>query len=294
MKFYCIVDDLEHIHNPEAYEFLRKACEARDITFVPIEVESFDFSIATNDFLEQDAMLYRLSISRRAKLLEGLLARADTATLYRDRTRYAHVADWGNVIALERDGLPIIPTIFGVSMTQEKYLKDYVQKLGGFPVVLKSSGGSHGNSVMRVDSIESLRSVLGFVSTPDSAEFVLRKFIKNAEHIRLVVVGDHVVDAVRYFPQTDDFRTNTGNKPHVEPYARTADVENIFVMAEKAITSRGYALGGVDVLIDEDGEAFIAEVNAPCNFGRNQMNTGVDIAGMIVDYLLDRRKQLIV
>jgi len=292
MKFYCIVDDLDTIHNPEAFDFLRSACEARGISFVPLVADTFDYSVDTTTYLEENSILYRLSISKRSRLLEGLVARADTATLLVPTSRAANSSDWGSVIAFMHAGLPIIPTIFGVSTLQKDVLPAYAEKLGGFPIVLKSSGGSHGNSVIRADSIESLRSIIGFVSNEKSAQFVLRKYIHNAQHIRCVVVGKTVVDAIKYLPQPGDFRTNTSATPQVESYARTPETEQVFALAEKAVALRGYALGGVDILIDEDGTAMIAEVNAPCNFGRNQMNTGVDIAGKIVDYLLARREQI--
>lgn len=291
MKFYCIIDSPDHIHNPEAFDFLRQACEARDVTFVPLAADDFDYSTDPTVFLESGALLYRLSISSRSRLLEKLIRRNDTISLHEALPATATTSDWGSVISLLHAGLPIIPTIFGVSVLHVDRLDEYVQKLGGFPVILKATGGSHGQSVMRVDSVESLRSVIGFVTNKASAEFALRKYIHSAQHIRCVVVGDRVVDAVRYLPQPGDFRTNANATPQVEAFTRTVQTEEVFALAEKAVAHRGYALGGVDILIDEQQKLHIAEVNAPCNFARNQMHTGTDIGGAIVEYLLAKAAQ---
>ena len=62
--------------------------------------------------------------------------------------------------------------------------------------------------------------------------------------------------------------------------------KGIFALAERAVAALGLEFGGVDILVDEQGTATIAEVNFPCNFARNQMNTGTDVAGLLVDHLM--------
>lgn len=283
MKFYCIVDDLNKLHNPESYQLLKDAATARGLDWEVIEASKYDSARATADKLEDGSVLYRLAVSRRAKLIEALLYHEGLRTFYPDRQALLMRGfTWGSTIAMLASGLPVVPTIFGVNAALADKLDNYVQRLGGYPVILKSAGGSHGSGVMRVDSIESLRSVVGFVAGPDSADFVLRQYIANARHIRCVVLGDDVVDAIEYLPVNADFRTNAVAVPQVKAFGRD---ENIFSLAVRAVAQLSVAFGGVDILISQEGRAYIAEVNFPCNFARNQLSTGVDIAGQMVGYL---------
>ena len=286
MKLYCIVSNEKKGHNQECVNFLQQACEKRDIEFVMLDATAFNYGQDIAAFVETPALVYRVATTRRAVLLEALLLRDGVATMYDDPANlYRRMFPWNATERLKRAGLPIIPTVLNVSMEQEQYLASYVDILGGFPIVLKGSGGSHGASVLRLDSMESLRSVLGYVTADKSRLFALRKFIHGATHLRMVVVGDKVVDAIRYFPQPNDFRTNAVQVPKVEAYAQTPENQQYFDVAVASVRTLGLEFGGVDVLVDEAGEAYIAEVNFPCNFARNQMNTGVDVAGAIVDHL---------
>ncbi|KKQ46317.1 MAG: hypothetical protein US63_C0003G0030, partial [Candidatus Moranbacteria bacterium GW2011_GWC2_37_8] len=56
--------------------------------------------------------------------------------------------------------------------------------------------------------------------------------------------------------------------------------------------ARGFEFGGVDILIDRNGEHYLIEANFPCFFPRCQMLTGVDISGMMLDYLVQKNEDL--
>jgi biotin carboxylase len=288
MKFYCIVDDVEHLKNPDSYRFLKKAAEHRDLEWHDIEAFKREPRDLSQLSIEAGSILYRLAISKRAVVAEALLFNDTLSTLYRtEETIFSRGFEWGSTIRQLKAGLPIIPTIFSVSLLHIDRLEAYAQELGGFPLILKSSGGSHGSAVMRLDSLESLKSVIGFITDPGSTQFVLRQYIDNARHIRCVVVGNTVVDAIEYGVVDKDFRTNAIASPPVKAFKKD---EAIFQLAAKAVDALDIELGGVDILIDQEGVPYIAEVNFPCNFARNQMNTGADISGMIVDHLIVKSK----
>jgi glutathione synthase/RimK-type ligase-like ATP-grasp enzyme len=139
---------------------------------------------------------------------------------------------------------------------------------------------------MRLDSLPALRSVLDYVSN-GSSDFVLRKYISNARHLRIIVIGSEVKDVIEYKSQSGDFRTNAVATPQVEVVKDLPG--DIAASAVSSVHELGLEFGGIDVLVDENGDYHIAEVNFPCNFARNQANTGADIAGMIIDYLLKKR-----
>lgn len=287
MKLYCILTSLKKAYNKEAFEYLKQATESRGLEFVVLESEAFDYGQDMAQAIETPSLLYRLGTTQHAAMLEALLVREGVTTLYGNpQMLFMRGFPWSGALRLQAAGLPIIPTVFNVAKGQEDRLQGYVDQLGGFPIILKASGGSHGSSVLRIDSLESLKSVLGFVTSSTEGNFVLRKFIHNATHLRMVVVGDTVADAIRYLPQPGDFRTNAVDVPQVEAYVQTSENAHLFDLAVRGVQALGLEFGGVDLLLDADGNATIAEINYPCNFARNQMNTQVDVAGKIVDYLL--------
>lgn len=288
MKFYCIVNDLNNIANIDSYNLLKKSAIKRGLEWVDIQSRIDDSAEYNAQQLESGSLLYRLSIDAQSSLFDRMLVNPGVTTFHKTTDGPFKSATWGRTMRIEKSGVPLIPTIYGPTHTNAARLKKFVNQLGGFPVILKANGGSHGASVMRLDSMPSLMSVLGFVASTTAHTFVLRKYIKNARHIRMVVIGDAVCDTIEYLPQDNDFRTNAVETPRV----KRQHLPNLETLAVQATQSLDLEFGGVDLLIDETGAAYIAEVNFPCNFARNQLATDVDISGKMVDYLIAKSKKL--
>lgn len=72
-------------------------------------------------------------------------------------------------------GLPVIPSFSGIP-DSEGALKQCVEELGPFPQIIKVTGHSLGVGVMRVDSLESMRSVLDYVQSL-KVDVLIRKYI---------------------------------------------------------------------------------------------------------------------
>lgn len=286
MKLYVIIRSKDNISNKDTYELLLKAARDAGVDYEILESDNFDY-VRGFDNLDYTSVMYRLARGNRAASLEVQLALRGMKGAFRDvNALLSRSFSWGSAMRMQAAGVPIIPTIYNVSKHESARLADYVDQLSGFPVIVKASGGSHGEGVMKVDSLNSLRSILGFVTDAGSSQFVLRQFIADARHIRLVVVGDKVVDVIEYDVQPDDFRTNAVAVPTV---VDRNDIDaSIKQIAVDAVTSLGLEFGGVDILIATDGKPYVAEVNFPCNYARNQLNTGADIARMLVDYLVGK------
>jgi len=285
MKFYCIVNDERNLSNPDIFQLLKDSVSKAGLEWRVVQsmVEPAPtFRLAKGD------ILYRLSINARSKLYENLLLNDDVASYYAKSEVSYMRAPWTAAKRMQDAGVRIIPTVYGARLEADALLKEQVKTLGGFPVILKASGGSHGSSVLQIDSISSLKSVLGYVTASDSSNFVLRRFIKNARHLRMIVIDGKVVDTIEYQLQPDDFRTNAVKIPNVKPVKEP----KFEALAVCAVQSLGLDFGGVDVLVDGDGVGFIAEVNTPCNFARNQLNTGVAISDIIVDFLMKKSQNI--
>jgi len=279
MKFYCIA----YPSNQPITELLKSACQARDIEYV--EVNPAEYNYANPVLPAAGDILYRASPGqsgeRAAIILERFMMHDQVATLYQEFTRSLVGAYSNSYIFHQKAGLPIPKTINHLTRDRAQ-LKQYVEHLGGFPIVLKVLGGSHGVGVIQVDSLPALYSLIDYLPLA-SGNIIMRQFIKTNSHARLIVLGDKVIDSIKYNAPADDFRTNTGDSPAVEPYDYPADIKKLAAQSVKVL---GVEFGGVDIMINDQDHPFITEVNFPCNFARSQHATGTNIAGLIVDHLM--------
>lgn len=273
--------------NQSTLSLLLKSAEQRNLNVNIIYVEEFDFTQKIN--LEKNDLIYRISTSIKAQIVEKFLLNSKVTTFYKDNLR--SISKYDNVIEAtlmhEKANLPIIPTIYCLT-NNKKILKKEVDHLGGFPIIIKAQGGQNGNGVMKIESIDSLKSILDYLLLKNES-YVLRKFIKHKEQIRLIVVGDKVV-AYHTNLATKDFRTNASieNRQRiVKDYS-----QEIYDIGVKAVNSCGFEFGAVDILIEEDSQKpYIAEVNMPAFFPRTQELTNIDISGQMLDYLIHKSEQ---
>lgn len=239
--------------------------------------------------LEKGDAIFRLGITEKAKLIECTLLRDDTAHFYRDLS-LALCDRKSSYFANYLVGLPTIKTATLLPLDNTR-LSEYVDYLGGFPFVVKIVGGSKGVGVMRADSFESLKSMLDYVRSID-VPVQLRQYIPHTHYARLVVVGDEVVGSHCTYVMDNEFRTNAaGNsEENKKPYTPS---EDMVLDAIKAVHSTGVKFGGVDLLITENGNYFIAEVNFPCGFGSTERIAKVDIANPIIKFLKSRSEEIL-
>jgi len=262
-------------------DYLSAACQARNVEWHDLDMDAVDFLNLPQ--LGAGDMLYQ--VTRGSRTLERLLVNDQVATFYATPERSLTHQD--QEVTFLKEKIPMPKSILYVSRDRGK-LDDYLTALGGFPIIVKSLGGTHGVGVMRIDSMPSLLSVLDYIRA--DARIILRQYVSVKSSERLIVLGDQVIDSYQYELTGSDFRTNVGDEPAVTVKKYSAEIEQTAVRAVRALH---YEFGGVDVLIDEAGAHYVIEANVPsCNFGRAQQLTGTDVAGMMVDYLMEKSKQL--
>jgi glutathione synthase/RimK-type ligase-like ATP-grasp enzyme len=161
-----------------------------------------------------------------------------------------------------------------------------IEAVGGLPAIFKVMGGEGGVGVARVDSWPSAYSVADLATSRASTVFV-REFVPDALHWRLVVVADRVVAAYPNPTKDDDFRSRAPTD--ADDYRREPPPAAVEV-AVRAVATLDVDLGGVDVLVTQDGRALVLEVNFPCFFAQAEIRAGVDVGGPIVDALLRSSK----
>ena len=251
MRFFCVNDGV-----PEAtVRLLREACVARAVDYIEIDPRTFDYADGVSTFYADS---------------DGIFFNATTSPLL-----------------FQRAGLPIPRTYYCPSASRE-LLDSYVDRLGGFPVVVKLLGYSSGVGTMRADSSPALYSLIDFALAEGKSPLVCA-YIDEAVHWRLVVVGDQVVSAYRNRQDGEDFRTYAADDPadFLEP--PPPDSVELAVRAVKVLHSE---FGGVDVLAHPSGRLYLLEANFPCYFATGEEVIGTDVSGAMIDHLVAKAARL--
>jgi ribosomal protein S6--L-glutamate ligase len=179
---------------------------------------------------------------------------------------------------LSRHFIDIPPTLFA------GYPEEIMEKLdwlGSFPIVIKPLMGTHGTGVMLINDEAGLESLLEGIREL-SEDIMLQKFVSESQgrDIRVLVVGDRVVAAMRREARDGEFRSNlyrggTGTPVELDPrYTRTA------IEATRLL---GLRVAGVDLLEGKNGPV-VMEVNASPGLEGIESVTGVPVAEEIIEY----------
>jgi len=163
-----------------------------------------------------------------------------------------------------------------------KQAEDIIDLVGGAPVVIKLLEGTQGIGVVLGETVKSAKSVIEAFHGAN-VNILVQQFIKEAEamDIRLLVIGDRVVAAMKRQGPAGEFRSNLhrgglGEKVRITPQERT--------MAVRAARTLGLNVCGVDMLRAEGGP-LVVEVNSSPGIEGLEKATGVDVAGLMIEFL---------
>ncbi len=158
------------------------------------------------------------------------------------------------------------------------FLKEVERKID-FPIVIKESHGSFGQQVYLAHNRKELEETVGRIA-PKS--MIFQQYIEcGNSDLRLQVVGDEVVAAVRRASANGDFRANATLGGKMTAYEPTKAEIALALDAAKAV---GAEIAGVDILPGDKPR--LCEVNANAHFKRLMDATNIDVAGKIADYIL--------
>jgi [lysine-biosynthesis-protein LysW]---L-2-aminoadipate ligase len=187
--------------------------------------------------------------------------------------------------ALARAGVPQ-PKV-QVAFTVEAAL-EAIESMG-YPVVLKPVVGSWGRLLSRINDRDAAEAILEHKSTLGSYQhsvFYIQEHVqKPGRDIRAVVIGDQVVCAI--YRNSEHWITNTARGGQGEVCPVTPELEALCLAAAQAV---GGGVLAVDVFEDDERGYLVNEINHTMEFHALAPATGVDIAGMVVDYTIELAK----
>lgn len=189
-------------------------------------------------------------------------------------------------IKLSNSGINMPTTISSTLCYRDNGNRDYlrdVEKILGFPLIVKENYGSLGKQVYLVKNHVELEEIENkLIHIPH----IFQKFISSSKgkDYRLIVIGHRVVAYMKR-ENKNSYLSNlaTGG------VASKVSLPNEYLkMAEKASKILNLDYCGVDILEGENGEPILSEVNSNAFYEGIEKTTGVNVAGCYVDYILNK------
>jgi len=161
----------------------------------------------------------------------------------------------------------------------------------GYPAVLKPVVGSWGRLVSIVKDRESAEAIIEAreeIRNSLLQIYYVQKFVERPPRdIRVLVIGDEVVAASYRYSSKGEWRTNVARGGVSKPCPMTPELEDVSIKASKAVNGGVVA---VDCMEGPDG-LLVHEVNSTVEFRGLSSTTNIDIAGKIIEYVVEAAKR---
>jgi RimK family alpha-L-glutamate ligase len=206
---------------------------------------------------------------------------------------------------LEQGGVRVVNSAWAIEHGVDKYYAAAVLQDGGVPtprtvvservddalaafeglggdVVVKPLFGSEGRGMVRVSDADTAYRVFRALELGRYV-YLVQEFVPHGnEDIRALVVGDRVVAAMRRRGAT--WKTNAAQGATGEAVVPDAQLVELSVRAARLV---GAEHAGVDLLPCGDGSLSVVEVNTIPGWRALEAATGADVAGCLVDHVLE-------
>jgi [lysine-biosynthesis-protein LysW]--L-2-aminoadipate ligase len=228
---------------------------------------------------------YDVVLERSVSFARGLYATQALNAWGIPTVNMAHVAatcgdKLATTAALAQAGVPQ-PRV-KVAFTPESALAA-IEELG-YPVVLKPVVGSWGRLLAKINDRDAAEAILEHKQTLGSYQhsiYYIQEYIaKPGRDIRAFVLGDRTMCAI--YRHSPHWITNTARGGQGEVCPVTPDLDGVCRAAAKAV---GGGVLAIDVLEDPQRGYLVNEVNHSMEFHTTLPVTGVDLPGLIVDYV---------
>ena len=208
---------------------------------------------------------------------------------------------------IEERGVPVINSPRAIERCVDKFYTTALLEHAGLPVpetvacerstdaiaavremsdvIVKPIFGSLGHGMVRVTNPDVALRVVEPLEQIGGIFYVQRTVDHGGRDVRAFVVGERVVGAIERIAPAGDWRTNVSRGGSVRPFDLPPEWAQL---ALRAATAVGADYAGVDLLPSRDGRVYVLEVNGIPGWKGLQQATGVDVAGAIVDHVVER------
>ena len=176
----------------------------------------------------------------------------------------------------------IAPKTFeGLNYSKRDFVNNVIKEIG-LPLVIKEAYGSFGEQVYLANTLEEANKIIDQIGYKD---FLMQEYIATSKgrDIRINVVGNKaIVSMLR--ENKNDFRSNISNGGTGFKFEPKQEYLDLAVRASKAL---GLDFAGVDVMFGPNDEPIICELNSNPQFASTLQYTGINLAQVIADYILN-------
>ena len=220
---------------------------------------------------------YGLAVLRQFEMM-GVYPLNESVSIGRSRDKLRSMQ------LLARDGIGLPVTTFA---HDPKQTEEVLRLAGGSPLVIKLLEGTQGIGVVLADTDRSAKSVIEAFRGA-GVNILVQEFIKEAggSDVRALVIGGKVVASMKRTGAEGDFRSNlhrggSATAVKISPEERSTAI--------RAAKSMGLNVCGVDMLRTNHGPV-VMEVNSSPGLEGMENATGIDIAGLIIEFLAANAK----
>ncbi|MCJ7657262.1 MAG: RimK family alpha-L-glutamate ligase [Candidatus Atribacteria bacterium] len=161
---------------------------------------------------------------------------------------------------------------------------DLIEKMIGFPAVVKTISGSQGCGVFLCNSKGHLEDLMQLIDTAKTTtNFIIQEFIQNSHgrDLRVFVVGGRIIACMERYSRDGNFKANFSRGGEVKAYPLNEEIE---WLATESTRLLDLDIAGVDLLFD--GEHFkVCEVNSSPGFKGLEKCCPVSIPDIIFDFI---------
>ena len=187
------------------------------------------------------------------------------------------------LMTLTESKVPVPETMFVNSV---EGLQEALDKLGGYPVVVKQISSRQGKGVHLLNNHQDKQQICRH-NLDQRKGLLVQRFIppKERQDIRVFVIGGKTAGSMELVPEGEDFRANFHLSGKSQSKDLSPDIEEI---ALKAAETVGLEIAGVDIIVDQKDHISVIETNYSPGFRGLEAATGLDIAGRIVDFVVNK------
>ena len=180
---------------------------------------------------------------------------------------------------LAQAGLPIPKTM----LTRFPCKAELVEKVVGFPCVIKVVTGSHGAGVYLCETAKQFEDLSELISSLDfKNSMIVQEYVQYSEgrDLRVIVIGGRVVGAMLRQSTDGSFKANISRGGEGTAFDVDDQMELLAIQTAKVLD---LDIAGVDLLFHSDGYR-ICEANSSPGFRGFEKALGINIPQKVFDY----------
>jgi ribosomal protein S6--L-glutamate ligase len=277
-KSFAIIGPIDSQNTTDLYDEIiscNNTCKIYGIQDISLDISN----VFINPFFKHDIYIFRgyNKSLNFAQSIATLLHQKNKIVI--DRTLYkSNIKDkLQESILLNQNKIPQPKTYYAHSLKSwRKLLKNIT-----FPIIIKPIDGQQGQNIHLFSTITN---TLDFLKS-NNEPFLAQQYIKSDGDIRIFIINNEIIGAIKRFTIKDDFRSNASLGAKTVPFKLSKNTINISLKAHKCI---GYDISGVDIIFDKDNNPFVLEVNHTPQWQAFKKTTSNNPAKQIINFALQQ------